>query len=73
MSGWTIAWLLWLACFLAIELPAILNRRAGDTLSEHVWLWASVKGKGAWWRIRRIVLGAFLLWLSVHMLTGGWM
>ena len=59
-------------------------RRAGagdprDTLSEHVWMWFGVNREGsgierhsnAWARIRRVVLGGFLLWLSVHFMTGG--
>lgn len=50
-----------------------------DTLSEHLWYWFGVNRKGIgvdrganWWaRIRRVVLGAALLWLAVHLLTGG--
>lgn len=60
-------------------------RKAGaddprDTFSEHVWVWAGVNKRGigiernanAWARIRRVVLGGFMLWLSVHFLAGGW-
>lgn len=71
MSGYTIAWLLWGAMFVAIEWPAIANKRKGGTLSEHVWRWGSVKDKGKWWRIRRLVLIVFLVWLTLHFLTGG--
>lgn len=50
-----------------------------DTFSEHMWVWFGVNHKGtgvdrqagAWARIRRIVLGAGLLWLSIHFLAGG--
>lgn len=35
-SGWTIAWLLWLGAFVAIEIPAAIWSKGG-TLSEHVW------------------------------------
>lgn len=50
-----------------------------DTFSEHVWVWMGINTKGtgvdrnvgAWARIRRIVLGAGLLWLSIHFLAGG--
>lgn len=59
-------------------------RRAGrgdqrDTLSEHVWVWFGVNRGGtgvyrhatAWARVRRVILGAFMLWLTIHFLTGG--
>ncbi len=71
MDWFTAGWLVWLAMFGAIEGAALANRRAGDTLSEHVWQWCSIKGKGAGWRARRFGLLAFLAWLSAHMLTGG--
>jgi hypothetical protein len=59
-------------------------RRAGaadprDTLSEHLWFWFGVNRAGTgiergsnWWaRVRRVILGGALLWLAVHLLTGG--
>lgn len=50
-----------------------------DTLSEHVWWLFGVNRGGigierdanAWARVRRVILGAFMLWLSVHFMTGG--
>ena len=50
-----------------------------DTFSEHVWFWLGVNTKGVgidrganWWaRLRRVALGGFMLWLSIHFLTGG--
>lgn len=50
-----------------------------DTLSEHIWVWFGINKKGigvdrnvnAWARIRRLVLGGFLLWLAIHFLAGG--
>ncbi len=72
MDGWTVAWLLWLAMFAAIEGPAIFNNRTGDTLSEKVWAWFAVKDKPRGWQLRRFILLAFMAWLAVHFLTGGW-
>lgn len=76
MSSYTVAWLLWIAAFLVIEGAAILDRRRGDTLSEHVWKWFAVRvaaGKTAKARnFRRFALLAFLAWLVIHFLTGGW-
>lgn len=70
-SIWTLLWLLWLAGFLAIEIPAALNRRDGDTLSEHIW-WLIGRGKrltpGV--QARRIAFLSFAAWLVVHLLTG---
>ncbi len=39
MSGYTIAWLVWLAYFGVVEGMALFNSKGGDTLSEHVWAW----------------------------------
>ena len=80
MSGWTIAWLVWLGAFVAIEGPALFNKKPDDTLSEHVWKWFATRredmrndrGKAsAWVKIRRVVLVGFLAWLSLHFATGG--
>lgn len=70
MSGWTIAWLLWIASFCAIEGPAIFNRQPGDTLSEHVRAWFATRTKPKGWRIRRLVLAFFLVWLGLHFFLG---
>jgi hypothetical protein len=67
----TTLWVIWLALFVVIEGAAIFNKDKGDTLSEHVWAWFSIKGKGKGWRSRRFVLLAFLAWLTLHFLTGG--
>jgi hypothetical protein len=71
MSGYTIAWLLWLSMLIAIEGTALANKVPGDTLSEHVWKWASVKDKSVGWRLRRAVLVVFLVWLAMHLISGG--
>lgn len=72
MDGFTIAWIFWLAMFLVIEGAAIFRKERGDTLSEHVWRWFSVSGKPRGYKMRRFVLLVFLVWLTVHLLTGGW-
>lgn len=71
MDGYTVLWLIWLAMFGAIEGAALANKRTGDTLSEHVWEWFSMKEKAKGWRARRFSLLAFLAWLVAHFLTGG--
>ena len=73
MDLYTLAWCGWLVAFFVIELPALFNDRKDDTLSEHVWNWFAISRKGRAWRIRRVILGGFMLWLSVHFMTGGWM
>ena len=72
MSGWTVAWIFWLAMFGVIEGAAIFRKERGDTLSEHVWRWFSVKDKSKGYKTRRFVLLTFLAWLVTHFLTGGW-
>lgn len=75
MSGYTMAWAAWLAAFGVIEGKALLDRRRGDTLSEHVWRWfgtaRDIQPSG-WVKFRRFVLLSFLAWLTAHFLTGGW-
>ena len=70
-NGWTASWIMWLIMFGAIELPALLNKSKGDTLSEHVFRWFSLQGKVRAWRFRRFVLLSFLCWLVAHFLSGG--
>lgn len=60
-DGWNTAWLVWLAIFLALEVPAALSKAPGKTLSEHVWGWFGTPG-------RRVVLGLFWVALGVHLI-----
>lgn len=71
---WTWGWVAWALAFFALEVPAILRRRAGaqGTLSWLFWELFSVKENHAGWRWRRIALLGALAWLSAHLLTGGW-
>jgi hypothetical protein len=80
VSPWTWAWLGWGVYFLIVEVLALINSTAGDTLSEHAWAWLgyaatgqgpAVRRPNGWTRLRRFMLLAFLAWLSVHLLTGG--
>lgn len=73
MSGWSWLWLAWLAAFLAVEIPAaVRGDRPGRprTLSAHVW-WL-IQGRGRWHYTARLGLVVLLAWLSIHLLTGGW-
>lgn len=76
MLTFTIGWLLWIAAFLVWEGIALFNSKPGDTLSEHVWHWFGTRRqdykpgqKVPRWR--RLVLAAFMVWLTLHFLTGG--
>lgn len=76
----TALWIGWIIYFVAVEAVALLNSRDGDTLSEHVWAWfgtewhkgATPRQRSGWTQLRRIVLLAFLVWLTAHFMTGGW-
>lgn len=77
MDLFTAAWIVWLGIFGVVEGIALFNRRPGDTLSEHVWEWfGTARGSDAPHtaiaRGKRFVLLAFMAWLGVHFLTGGW-
>lgn len=59
-SKWAIAWILWLAAFLAVEIPAAIRKAKLDTLSEHVSkIWFPL----VW---QRCVLAVFMLTLTSH-------
>lgn len=68
----TVLWLIWLGIFIIIEGLALADRDEGDTLSEHVWKWFAIKGKGKWVTLRRLALVTLMVWLTIHFLTGGW-
>lgn len=74
-AWFTRAWVAWLALFILVEGIALFNKRAGDTLSEHVWRWFAIDTRGGRnskaWRLRRVALLGFLAWLSAHFLSGG--
>jgi hypothetical protein len=73
LAHYTLWWLGWIAAFFVIELAALIKHRGqGYTLSEHVWSWFAITGdRPRLWRIRRVLLIAFMGWLSLHFLTGG--
>lgn len=71
---WTIAWLLWLAAFAAIEGAALTRVKANATFSQHVWAWFHVRDPrptGRTWVLRAVLL-AFLIWLTGHLAFGWW-
>lgn len=70
MTIYTWAWITWLAFFVVIEGVALIDKRRGDTLSEHIWAWFDIREKPRQWTWRRIVLAGFLTWLLVHMVAG---
>jgi len=69
---YTIAWILWILGFAAIEFMAVKDKRQGDTLSEHVWSVIGTNHKGSktalMWTAR-IVLGVGFAWLIPHFFT----
>lgn len=74
MSGWTIAWICWIAVFLLAEGVALFNKRTEDTLSETAWRWFHVHDPhpGPWYITLRCLLAVFLVWLAGHLVMGWW-
>lgn len=62
----TIGWIILALGFFALELPALLNEEAGDTLSEHIWFVLKLEGAGP---LLTIGAAALLSWLVVHFLS----
>ena len=69
---WEPIWVAWIGAFLVIEGIALVRKERGDTLSENVWRWFSIKDRKPGYKTRRFVLLTFLAWLVTHFLTGGW-
>jgi hypothetical protein len=68
-----VLWLGWALLFIAIESAALVVKdRPGHsaTLSSHIW--QLVRGTAWWHRLARVALVCGLAWLSVHLLSGGW-
>jgi hypothetical protein len=73
MNGWSVTWLAWALAFVLIEGAALVLGDQPDrpaTLSAHIW--QLVRGTTWWHRLARVVLVCGLAWLSVHLLSGGW-
>lgn len=67
MSGYTMAWLAWLAAFAVIEGAALVNRRGGDTFSEYTRKWFATHtkpGRAAF----AVAWVGFSVWYLVHIL-----
>lgn len=77
MSDWifTIAWVGIILYFVVWETIALIRKKRGDTLSEHVWDWFCLRGKkhnkSSWCVTRRVLFIAFWAWLTLHFVTGG--
>ena len=78
MNNFTWLWIGWIAAFVIIEGIALTNKKDEDTLSEHVWKWTGIGYFGRprpvmtlGIRSRRFALLAFMAWLILHFLTGG--
>ena len=77
MPDWvfTAAWVAMGAWFVVWETIALVRRRRGDTLSEHVWSWFSLRGNKnrlkPWQAALRFAFLAFWAWLTIHFLSGG--
>ena len=76
MTAFSWLWITWLfapwVIFAIVEGVALRNDMPGDTLSEHIRKWLSVKtrpGRTAFLIVWLIGLGVWL-WFVVHILTG---
>ena len=75
MDVWAWLWVAWIGAFVVIEAIAIWRKGPGDTLSEKVWKWFSLKGSKdklkPWQALLRFGFLAFWAWLTIHFLSGG--
>lgn len=70
---WSTIWIIWMATFGVVEGIALIRPGRGDTLSENTWRWfktGPARTVGAGWGWRAFALGAFLVWLTLHLMFG---
>jgi hypothetical protein len=75
VSGWTLAWIFWIGFFLVVEGWALASKKAGSTLSEHVWRFTRPYGNkqvSAAAITARTLVGLLLVWLLGHFILGWW-
>lgn len=72
MSWYTVGWVTLAVAVGGLELAALLDKRRGDTLSEHVWRLSGFHARRWTWRragfAAAITLG--LVWLGTHLVLG---
>ena len=71
MSNFHLLWIVWALQFVAIELPAIFNKKPGDTLTEVIrYIFGFSKRAGelqsTGMRLRRVSFYALSVWLFFH-------
>jgi len=62
----------WGGAFVVIEGVALMNKKEGDTLSEHLRRWFSTMTDNGGWsaHLRKVVPLAFVIWLAGHLYKG---
>lgn len=68
MDFFTVAWLTLAILVLIVELIAALNNRSNDTLTQYVYKIFSIKEKGKLWWLRRSLLLAIMVTLTLHFM-----
>lgn len=63
-------WIMWMGGFFAIEIPAILNNKRDDTLSEHFRIWFHIKSKRGL-LVWIFVFGPAAIWFAIHIASPG--
>jgi hypothetical protein len=66
-ARWSIAWILWIAAFFALELTAIRDTRKGDTFSEKTRIWYHTGSTAGRWAFI-VSLGTLFAWYANHIL-----
>lgn len=75
-TAWDWIWTIWtiavFGTFAIFEGAALISRKPGTTLSEHVWRWILVRDRKhpVWSVVLRTTSFAFLAWLTIHLTFG---
>lgn len=71
-TKWTWAWVAWGVAFAVIEGAALMDKKEGNTLSEHLrkWFCTMTESGGLSAHLKKIVPLTFVIWLVGHLYKG---
>lgn len=65
-SWYTWAWIILLSSMVVLEVVALIDPRKNDTLSAHAIFVMRAR------KLVRVAVILFLVWVTIHWATGGW-
>ncbi len=67
VQPFTVAWIAWGVVFVALETWALVSKREGATLSEHLRAWLGIRPVRQWRIVGASLVIGFCLWFAWHI------